>query len=262
MRVSASPDSFRPVTTVPSLHAHQKLAARERARASAVQTDNVQLRTTGRFRWMTLESKFLRSRAIKELLMATVTYPEGAGLALSIHTTGATQSPSVKRISWSAIFAGVTVAVAVQLAAEPARRRDRLRPGRPAGGRHARGRQLRPRCRAVVAGQQPAGAGAGGYTAAWLAGNTLRFDGMLHGIVTWGVTLLLTFYLLTTAIGGLIGGAFSMVGGVASSAASAAGEGLRGSGTSGRGDDQRHARSRCSSRPRPTCSRPTPTQPR
>ena len=68
---------------------------------------------------------------------------------------------------------------------------------------------------------------AGGYTAAWLAGNTLRFDGMLHGIVTWGVTLLLTFYLLTTAIGGLIGGAFGMVGGVASSATSAAGEGIR-----------------------------------
>ena len=57
---------------------------------------------------------------------------------------------------------------------------------------------------------------AGGYTAAWLAGNTLRFDGMLHGLVTWGVTLLLTFYLLTTALGGLIGGAFTMVGGVTS----------------------------------------------
>ena len=68
---------------------------------------------------------------------------------------------------------------------------------------------------------------AGGYMSAWLAGNTLRFDGMLHGIVTWGVTLLLTFYRLTTAIGGLIGGAFGMVGGVASGATAAAGEGLR-----------------------------------
>ena len=48
--------------------------------------------------------------------MATVTYPEGAGSALSNPTTGALQSPSVKRISWSAILAGVTVAVAVQLA--------------------------------------------------------------------------------------------------------------------------------------------------
>ena len=34
---------------------------------------------------------------------------------------------------------------------------------------------------------------AGGYVAAWLAGNTLRFDGVLHGVVTWGITLLLTF---------------------------------------------------------------------
>ena len=68
---------------------------------------------------------------------------------------------------------------------------------------------------------------AGGYVAAWLAGNTLRFDGMLHGIVTWGITLLLTFYLLGSAVGGIIGGAFGLVGGAASGAASVASEGLK-----------------------------------
>ena len=50
---------------------------------------------------------------------------------------------------------------------------------------------------------------------------------MLHGIVTWGITLLLTFYLLGSAVGGIIGGAFGLVGGAASGAASVASEGLK-----------------------------------
>ena len=49
----------------------------------------------------------------------------------------------------------------------------------------------------------------GGYIAAWLAGIELRFDGMLHGLLIWGVTTVLTIYLLTSAIGSIIGGGFS-----------------------------------------------------
>jgi hypothetical protein len=63
---------------------------------------------------------------------------------------------------------------------------------------------------------------AGGYVAAWLAGIELRFDGMLHGLVTGGIATLLTFWLLTSAIGGIIGGGFSAL----SSVASAAGSGV------------------------------------
>ena len=62
----------------------------------------------------------------------------------------------------------------------------------------------------------------GGYVAAWLAGVRVDFDGLLHGLLTWGVATLLTIYLLTSAIGGIIGGGFSALG----SAASAAGSGL------------------------------------
>jgi len=58
----------------------------------------------------------------------------------------------------------------------------------------------------------------GGYVAAWLAGNEIRFDGALHGLVTWGIATLLTFWLLTTAIGSIIGGGFSALGSVASAA--------------------------------------------
>lgn len=56
----------------------------------------------------------------------------------------------------------------------------------------------------------------GGYAAARLAGVIAAMDGVLHGVTTWAITMLFTLYLLTTAVGGLVGGAFNLVGGVAS----------------------------------------------
>jgi len=58
--------------------------------------------------------------------------------------------------------------------------------------------------------------GVGGFVAAWFAGVEIRFDGVLHGLVTWGVATLLTFWLLTSAVGSIIGGGFSALGNVAS----------------------------------------------
>jgi hypothetical protein len=46
--------------------------------------------------------------------------------------------------------------------------------------------------------------GVGGFVAAWLAGVEIRFDGVLHGLVTRGIATLLTFRLLTSAIGGAL----------------------------------------------------------
>jgi hypothetical protein len=57
----------------------------------------------------------------------------------------------------------------------------------------------------------------GGYVAAWMAGCEIKFNGGLHGLVTWGVATLVTIYLLSSAIGGIVGGGFSAIGGVASS---------------------------------------------
>lgn len=58
----------------------------------------------------------------------------------------------------------------------------------------------------------------GGWVAGRLAGVPLKTDSMLHGLLTWGLSTLLTFYLLTSAIGGLLGGTARAVGGVASTA--------------------------------------------
>lgn len=62
----------------------------------------------------------------------------------------------------------------------------------------------------------------GSFVAARMANVPTHFDGALHGLVIWGITLILTFYLLTTAIGGVLGGAFSALG----STVSAAGQGI------------------------------------
>ena len=62
----------------------------------------------------------------------------------------------------------------------------------------------------------------GGYVAGRLAGMPRKQDSMLHGLVTFGLTSLLGFYLLTSGLGSLIGGAGSLVSSVVSKATSAA----------------------------------------
>jgi hypothetical protein len=51
----------------------------------------------------------------------------------------------------------------------------------------------------------------GGYVAGWLAGIETRRDGVLHGLVAWGIATLLSFWLLTSAVGGIVGSGFSML---------------------------------------------------
>jgi hypothetical protein len=66
----------------------------------------------------------------------------------------------------------------------------------------------------------------GGYVAGRLSGAPKESTAGWHGLTTWAVTTLVIFYLLTTAVGGLLGGAYrtvaSTLGGVASSAGSVA----------------------------------------
>jgi hypothetical protein len=58
----------------------------------------------------------------------------------------------------------------------------------------------------------------GGYVAARLSGMPLRGDGVIHGLLTWAVTLLITIYFLTTSVGSIVGGAFNVVGNTLSTA--------------------------------------------
>jgi len=133
---------------------------------------------------------------------------------------GALAVPStvVHGVSWSSIFAGVTAAIAVQLLLNLL--------GVGVGAATINPQQ----------GQQPGqglaiGAAiwfvfssiislfVGGWIAGRLAGIPNKRDGALHGFVTWALASLALFYLLSTAVGGLLGGAASVLGQTASLAA-------------------------------------------
>lgn len=135
---------------------------------------------------------------------------------------------SPKRIAWSAVFAGVLVAIVTQMLL------TLLGIGIGLG-------TIDP-----VEEQNPtAGLGigsaiwyivssllsllVGGWVAGRLASAPRLFDGVIHGVLTWSLVTLLTIYFLTTTLGSLIGGASRLVGGIvrtAGSAASAAAPGL------------------------------------
>lgn len=124
------------------------------------------------------------------------------------------------RLSWGAIFAGVVIAVAVQLvlgilgAGIGLTMVDPVEGTTPGATGFGIGAGLYWLITTIIA------LGAGGYAAARVAGVHERFDALVHGLVVWGVTLILTLYLLTSAVGGIIGGAFRTVGAVAGAAGS------------------------------------------
>jgi hypothetical protein len=114
------------------------------------------------------------------------------------------------RIKWSAIFAGLTVGIAVQMVltllglAIGAWSVD-LRDAQPAQGI--------PLGTGLWAGiSMLISAFIGGYVTARLSGAYLRMDGLYHGAVVWGATWLVFAWLATTALSFMVGGLFSAFG--------------------------------------------------
>jgi hypothetical protein len=64
---------------------------------------------------------------------------------------------------------------------------------------------------------------AGGYVAAYLATTDRAQEALLHGLITWGFTLVLSAYVLTSATGAVLSGAASLAGSAASTAGQAIG---------------------------------------
>jgi polyhydroxyalkanoate synthesis regulator phasin len=62
---------------------------------------------------------------------------------------------------------------------------------------------------------------AAGWIAGRLAGDPKKLDGLLHGVVAWALTTLVVMWLMTTTVSSMIGGAFSLLGNVASASAQA-----------------------------------------
>ena len=60
----------------------------------------------------------------------------------------------------------------------------------------------------------------GGYVAGKLAGTPRRFPSLMHGVLTWALLTIFTFYLATTAIGSLVSGVTGTLGSALSAATS------------------------------------------
>ncbi len=120
-------------------------------------------------------------------------------------------SAAIKRVSWGAIFAGAVVAMVVQLTLNLLGLGIGLQTFDPATDADSfRGFGMGQVIWTVISGL--IALFAGGWVAGRLAGMPRKTDGTLHGIVTWGLTTLFTFYLLTSGVGRVISGVTGVVG--------------------------------------------------
>ena len=132
----------------------------------------------------------------------------------------------LNQVSWGAIFAGVVVALVVQVLLTMLGVGIGIATLDPGTGDNPAASTF-----SVVTGPWYVVSGilaafAGGYIAARMSGKTAATTGALHGLTTWAFTTLLVLYLLSTAVGSIVGGAFSgvanAVGGMGQTVAQAA----------------------------------------
>lgn len=123
-----------------------------------------------------------------------------------------------RRISWGAVFAGVVMAVAVQILLTVLGAAVGLGMAQPGGtaAPSASGFGIGGAVWWTVANLLALFVG--GFVAARLAGVETRFDGLLHGLLIWAFALIVTLWLLTTALANIMGGTFSALGNMVGSA--------------------------------------------
>lgn len=126
----------------------------------------------------------------------------------------------INQVSWGAVLAGVVVALVTQLVLNMlgigigAATLDPATGDNPSVTSLSLGAGLWFTLSGIIA------ALLGGYTAGRLAGQPKESTAGWHGLTTWALSTLVVFYLLTSAVGGILGGAYrtmtSALGNVAS----------------------------------------------
>jgi hypothetical protein len=132
----------------------------------------------------------------------------------------------INKVSWGAIFAGVVVGLITQVlltmlgVGVGIATLDPMTSDNPTASSFSNGAGIWYVLSGIIA------AYVGGYIASRLSGKTVPTTGALHGLTTWAFTTLLVLYMLSTAVGGIVGGAFSgitsVIGGATQTAATAA----------------------------------------
>lgn len=124
----------------------------------------------------------------------------------------------MKRISWAAVFAGVILALVIQLLLNMLGTGigmstvDPMKGETPSAATFGISAGIWWTVSSLIA------LFIGGWIAGHLAGIPRKTDGVIHGLLTWGLSTLLLFYLLASAVGSAVGGAFGLAGNVLSAA--------------------------------------------
>ncbi|MBS3652143.1 PhnA-like protein [Pseudaminobacter sp. 19-2017] len=135
------------------------------------------------------------------------TFRTPSSAASDLDTVAATVM--LHKVSWGAVFAGVIIALVVQVLL------TLLGLGIGVGTLSPRaGSNTDVSTFSIVAAIWYIVSGIiaaylGGYIAARLSGKSDPATGAFHGLTTWALTTLVIIYLVTTAVGGLVGGVFS-----------------------------------------------------
>jgi hypothetical protein len=153
----------------------------------------------------------------------------------------------INQISWGAVFAGVVIAVTLQLLLNLLGVGIGLATIDPSAANNPD-----PKTFSIGAGVWWAISGIvaaliGGYAAGRLSGRPKESTTGWHGLIAWAGTTLVVFYLLSTALGAVVGGAFSAVssamGGVGQIASTAAQTAAPAIGSNSFGDIEQRIRS-------------------
>lgn len=112
------------------------------------------------------------------------------------------------RLSWGAVFAGLVLATALQIVLTLLGTAVGLAAWDP--GESARGLGIGAGIWAILS--ILISLFVGGLATGRLAGLLRRKDGALHGVLLWGLSTILTLWLLASGVSAVAGGAFRMVG--------------------------------------------------
>jgi hypothetical protein len=128
-----------------------------------------------------------------------------------VHDRPLVDAARINTVAWGAILAGVVIALVAQLALSILGLGIGLATVDPAstGTPHATTLSAAAAAWWVISGI--VAAALGGFVAGRLSGKSLRSTAGYHGLVSWGVTTIVVVFLLSSAVGGVLGGVSSAV---------------------------------------------------
>jgi hypothetical protein len=127
----------------------------------------------------------------------------------------------VRRISWAAVFAGVILAMGIHLLLSVLGTGIGVSTIDPVQQTTPDAKVLGVSAGIWWAVSSLIALFVGGWVASYLAGIPRSLDGILHGLLTWGLATLLAFIFIGSAVGTLVGGALNLTGTIGKGAAGA-----------------------------------------